>query len=124
MLLAFTPLGAHATGAVLCIEEDGEVVVEIAEGESCVGDEHQHTSSEEPHCGACMDIPIPSRGDVDCASFKVENAPSVHVVLQVVGQFPNAHATRTKSSVRLLSMVKGDEVSSSPALDSCVVLLI
>lgn len=124
VLLLFAPLGAHATGAVLCIEEDGEIAVEIAEGDSCIGDGHEHSPSEEPHCEKCLDIPLPSAGDDDCTSFKVESSPSAQVALQVVGRLPSPAMLAEEASEQFGYKNLGDGEPSNRFVDSRVVLLI
>ena len=83
LMLAFFPIGRHAAGVVLCIEQDGRVAVEDAVDKSC----GTHVSAPLPslpaqtsfveageggaHCDDCIDIFVPSGSDLDCASFVV-----------------------------------------------------
>jgi hypothetical protein len=87
-LMLFAPLGAHAAGAVLCIESDGEVTVERAEGAMCAEGAGEHTPLGDTHCESCTDVPLPSGGDAECASFKTESGPSAQTVLPVVALLP------------------------------------
>lgn len=92
LILLLFPLGQHAVGAVLCIEADGHMSVEDAVGFSCgpYASAHQHGPSsidDEPvadtHCGDCIDIPLPSSSDVDCAAFRL--APDVVLPALLLG---------------------------------------
>jgi hypothetical protein len=87
-LMLFAPLGAHAAGAVLCIEADGEVAVEGAEGAMCTEGIGEHVPLGTTHCDTCTDVPLPSGGDAECASFKTESGPSAQTVLPVVALLP------------------------------------
>ena len=95
-LLVLLPLGQHAVGAVLCIGQDGHVAAEGVAGTIC---DTPHEVSTDPsavqgedqssHCGPCTDIPLPTGGDVDCASFKTESGPTAQVHLPIVAVLPS-----------------------------------
>ena len=88
VLMLFAPLGAHAAGAVLCIEADGEVALERAEGAACAEAADEHTAPGVSHCDSCTDVPLPSGGDTDCASYKMESGPSAQTVLPLAALLP------------------------------------
>lgn len=93
-LLILLPLGRHTAGAVLCIGQDGHVATEGVVGSTCASPYHNPapSSAEEcetpqnspSHCGPCTDIPLPTGGDVDCASFKAESGLTAQVFLPLV----------------------------------------
>ncbi|MEP0547666.1 MAG: hypothetical protein ABJF88_12095 [Rhodothermales bacterium] len=121
-LMLFAPLGAHAVGAVLCIESDGEVAVERAEGAMCAEGTGEHTPLGVTHCESCTDVPLPSGGDAECASFKTESSPSAQTFLPVTALLP----VLDRLPVQVASMSKAVQVSlpSTPAPLRSVVLLI
>ena len=121
-LMLFAPLGAHAVGAVLCIESDGEVAVERAEGAMCAEGTGEHTPLGVTHCESCTDVPLPSGGDADCASFKTESGPSAQTLLPVAGLLPPLD----RLAVQAASTSKAGQASllSDPAPLRSVVLLI
>ena len=98
-LLLFAPLGAHAAGAVLCIEADGEVAIERAEGAMCAEGVGERVPPGTTHCDVCTDVPLPSGGDADCASFKTESGPSAQTVLPVVALLPALNRLLAQPSV-------------------------
>ena len=120
--MLFAPLGAHATGAVLCIEADGEVAIERAEGAICVEGVGERVPPGVTHCDVCTDVPLPSGGDAECASFKTESSPSAQTFLPVTALLP----VLDRLPVQVASMSKAVQVSlpSTPAPLRSVVLLI
>lgn len=94
-LLAISPMGQHTVYAVLCIGADGHIDSEVLGVSGCNSpadeprtDAHdgveRDNGMEGSHCGSCSDIPLPTGGDTDCASFKTESGPSASTILAVV----------------------------------------
>ena len=123
-LLLFAPLGAHATGAVLCIEADGEVAVERAEGAMCVEGVGERVPPGATHCDVCTDVPLPSGGDTDCASFKTERGPSAQTVLSVAAVLPILDHVPVQPPTVASSHSEEGRPLSDPAPLRSVVLLI
>jgi hypothetical protein len=105
VLLMFAPLGRHAAAAVLCFGADGHIATELAEGTACITSA-THAPAHDPsdpeaavtdnhtggtHCGPCTDVPLPTGGDADCASFKTESGPTAQMTLSVVALLPMLH---------------------------------
>jgi len=96
----FVPLGTHASaGVLLCIESDGHVSVELAQGLKCASDllvesllddeDHstEHFSEDDAHCLDCIDIVLKGATDADCKSFvtqKPVEAPAASVGIATV----------------------------------------
>jgi len=96
-MMVVAPLSPHATSAVLCISEDGHVHAEKADGFTCdrtIGDRvtEQHTAHTES--GSCTDVPLPSGGDSDCASFLQASTPNIVVAAQWVPDLPSVDTSR------------------------------
>ncbi|MEP0547689.1 MAG: hypothetical protein ABJF88_12210 [Rhodothermales bacterium] len=123
-LMLFAPLGAHAVGAVLCIEADGEVAVERSEGAACAEGADEHVPLGTTHCDPCTDLPLPSGGDTDCASFKTESGPSAQTVLSVVALLPASDRAPTPSPAASPLQDGRGALPPDPALSRSVVLLI
>jgi hypothetical protein len=121
-LMLFAPLGAHAAGAVLCIEADGEVAVERAEGAACAEGADEHVPLGATHCDVCTDVPFPSGGDADCASFKTESGPSAQTVLPVVALLPALNRLLAQPSVASPSKAGQVPLPPGPAPLGSVVL--
>lgn len=96
LLMLVFPLGSHAAGTVLCLEADGSVAIEDAVGFGCGSIVVERSSGNHSdievgaaenassHCGACVDVFLPSGADKDCASFKPDTQPTVEHVATVV----------------------------------------
>ena len=123
-LMLFAPLGAHAAGAVFCIEADGAVAVERAIGSACADGDEESTPFDDTHCTACTDVPLPSGGDADCASFKTENGPSAQTLLPVVALLLPLDRLPVQPSVASTSKAGEASLPSDPAPLRSVVLLI
>lgn len=123
-LMLFAPLGAHAVGAVLCIESDGEVTVERAVGSACTDGVNEPSPFDDTHCTACIDVPLPSGGDTDCASFKTENGPSAQTVLPVVSLLPALDRLPVQPPTSVSPRSGQAAAPSDPAPLRSVVLLI
>jgi hypothetical protein len=66
---------------LLCIESDGHISVELAQGLKCASDllaeellndedhSNEHFSEDETHCVDCIDIVLKGATDADCTSF-------------------------------------------------------
>jgi len=96
----FIPIGTHASaGVLLCIESDGHVSVELAQGLKCASDllaeeilndeDHsiEHFSEDQTHCVDCIDIVLKGATDADCTSFvspKPSEAPAASVSVLAV----------------------------------------
>ena len=123
-LMLFAPLGAHAAGAVFCIEADGAVAVERAVGSACTDGDEGSTPFDDTHCTACTDVPLPSGGDADCASFKTENGPSAQTLLPVVALLQPLDRLPVQPPTSVSPRSGKAAVPSDPALLRSVVLLI
>ena len=123
-LMLVAPLGAHAAGAVLCIEADGEVAVERAEGAACAEGADERVPLGATHCDVCTDVPLPSGGDADCASFKTESGPSAQTALPVIAVLPPLDRLPTPSLKAPTSQDGRGALPSDPAPLCSVVLLI
>lgn len=104
----FIPLGVHAqVGVLLCIEADGHITIEIAQGLTCATDllsevveesaeDHDaevHLSEDLTHCVDCIDVLIKGASDSDCGSFVVSQSqtppsPSLSVSVIAPSSFP------------------------------------
>lgn len=123
-LMLFAPLGAHAAGAVLCIEADGTVAVERSVGSACTDGANKPAPFDDTHCTACTDVPLPSGGDTDCASFKTESTPTAQTTLPVVAVLPAPHHLQATSLPAPSAMGEDATPPSDPVLLCSVVLLI
>ncbi len=123
-LMLFAPLGAHAVGAVLCIETDGAVAVERTEGAACANGADERDPLGSTHCSACTDVPLPSGSDADCASFKTERGPSAQTLLPVVALLPALDRLPTPFPKAFPSQAGRGALPSDPAPLRSVVLLI
>ncbi len=123
-LMLFAPLGAHAAGAVLCIESDGEVAVERAEGAMCAEGADEHAPLGDTHCESCTDVPLPSGGDAECASFKTESGPSAPTLLPVAALLPPLDRLPIQPPAAATSKAGQASLLSDPAPLRSVVLLI
>jgi hypothetical protein len=124
VLMLFAPLGAHAVGAVLCIESDGEVTVERAEGATCADGAGEHAPPGVTHCESCTDVPLPSGGDAECASFKTEMGPSAQTFLSVAALLPPLDHLPVLPPAVSTSKAGQASLLSDPAPLRSVVLLI
>jgi hypothetical protein len=124
VLMLFAPLGAHAAGAVFCIEADGAVAVERAIGSACTDGDDESAPFDDTHCTACTDVPLSSGGDADCASFKTESGPSAQTLLLVTALLPPLDRLPVQPSVASTSKAGEASLPSDPAPLRSVVLLI
>jgi hypothetical protein len=108
-ILLLFPVSVHAfPGIVLCIEADGHVTVEDAQGLFCGPDAspHEHADDEAlgqaedaSHCGSCIDIPLRVESDKECASFRLERAPAGEPVSPAAAVLPVPVPARRATSV-------------------------
>lgn len=104
----FIPLGVHAqAGVLLCIEADGHITIELAQGLTCATDllsevveesneDHDaevHLSEDLTHCVDCIDVLIKGASDSDCGSFVVAQSqtppsPSLSLSMVAPSSFP------------------------------------
>lgn len=124
-LLAFAPLGPHAAAAVLCFGADGHVTAELAGGSRCAdAPADVPVDTDASHCEVCIDVPLPSGGDADCASFTTERAPTAQVVLPVAALLPAPHHLQATSQAASYAHDGGTAPPIDPAPLRSVVLLI
>jgi hypothetical protein len=139
VLLVFAPLGPHAAAAVLCFGADGHIAAELAGGSACTdaptdapalpvdaaeGASTDGVPQDVSHCGTCTDIPLPSGGDEDCASFTTERAPTAQAFLPLVQVLPARHHLPSPPPFTSSALDGHATPPADPVLLSSVVLLI
>lgn len=94
ILVLFCAAGIHQGGAaqVLCIGEDGHVKVEFLTDDCCGDDGESHPSEDDAtlesnhtacmdHCGACVDIPLGTPGQIAIQSVSLNRVDSSAVLV-------------------------------------------
>ena len=127
----FIPLGSHAqAGVLLCIEADGHITIEIAQGLKCASDlqlevdlvepdDHdaeEHLSEELTHCVDCIDVILKGAPDADCGSFVVQYSPEAPAPSVVISNEFSLNSPQTQA-------LSSSEATSSELPDFHIALL-